>query len=614
MTYLIEFEPIGRRGICSDSSSLLDCARNLGVGLISICGGQGTCGGCKIQILNGNVSGPTASEKEMFSPEQLESGWRLACQTYPKSDCKIHVPPESMNTQQRMQVESQELVVTPEPMVTTYQVKVVPPSLHDLRSDSTRIIEALRQQGSECNAADFILLRHLSPIIHELNWEAQVSIREKEIISISQPSQPVLGLAVDVGTTKIAAYLLDLNTGKTVASGAVMNPQISYGEDIISRMRAAMKSPEDAARLRDLILNSLDKLAVEMCNQIQASTENILDSVVVGNTAIHHLMLGLPVRHLAYAPYVPVVSEAMDIKARDMGLHHAAGAYVHILPNIAGFVGADHVSVLLTIEGDKIDKPTIVIDIGTNTEVSLLYSGHILSTSCASGPAFEGGHISCGMRAAGGAIERLKIIDGKLECQTIDNLTPTGLCGSGVLDALAQFYLTGVIDESGRISKGHPMVLKNGEQSECIIFRSKDNHPAITLTQQDVRELQLAKGAIRTGIQILLENAGLTEENIEQFIIAGAFGSYIDVSSAITVGMLPALPLVRFKQVGNAAGAGARMALISKTKRLKAREVVKRVRYVELAADPNFMNTFAQAMGLGKYRIADGKRVEIRDF
>lgn len=611
MNYTIEFEPIGRRGKCAESSSVLDCARDLGAGLVTICGGQGTCKGCKIRVLQGNFSDPTLNENYLFTPEQLKAGWRLACRTYPRSDCKIYLPPDSMNTQQRMQVESQELAVTPEPAVIFSQVKTQMPSFQDSRSDLARVIEALRQQGIEANTADIDVLRGFSTSIRQWNWEARITLKECEIISISAASLPALGLAVDIGTTKIAVYLLDLASGEIVAAKAVGNPQINYGEDIMSRMRTAMKSDEDAARIRDIVIDAIDQAAANLCQNIKAGPQNILDTVLVCNTAIHHLILGLPVDHLARAPYIPDTSESLNVKARDLGLHFSTGSYVHVLPNIAGFVGADHVAMLLSIGADKINKPTIAIDIGTNTEVSLIDSHSILSTSCASGPAFEGGHISCGMRAAGGAIERLKIIDGKVEFQTIDNLSPVGLCGSGALDAVAEFFKAGVIDETGRIVEGQPGFIKNNDILECLIFHGSNNHPSVTLTQKDVRELQLAKGAIRAGIQILLEEADLKEENIEQIIIAGAFGSYIDVSSAITIGMLPSFPLSRFQQVGNAAGGGAKMALISKKKRLEAVELVKKVRYVELATNPNFNKTFAQAMYLGKFRIARGKRVKI---
>lgn len=610
MNYIIEFEPIGRRGKCDESNSILACARALGVGVVAICGGQGTCTGCRIRILSGEVSDPTLNENSHLTPEQLKTGWRLACQTYPRSDCHIYLPPESLNTRQRMQIESQDLIITPDPALTFSQIKVQAPSIEDSRSDLVRLMEALGRQGIVANKADIYVLRGFSTSIRQWNWEAMITLKESEILSISHLSMPVLGLAVDVGTTKIAAYLMDLASGKVVAAEAVINPQINYGEDIMSRMRAALKSEEDAVRLSRIVIEAIDELAAAMCLKIGANPQNILDSVLVANTAIHHLILGLPVNHLSRAPYVPDVSESLDVKARDLGLHFSVGSYFHVLPNIAGFVGADHVAMLIAIGTNKIIRPSIAIDIGTNTEVSLITSEYILSTSCASGPAFEGGHISKGMRAAGGAIERLKIIEGKVKIQTIDDTPPVGLCGSGALDALAEFYKAGVIDESGRILEGQPGTLKNGESLECLIFRDSENRPAITLTQKDIRELQLAKGAIRAGIQILIESAGLTEKDIEQFVIAGAFGSYIDVASAITIGMLPSLPLSRFQQVGNAAGGGAKKALISKKARLEAVELVKKVRYIELATNPSFNKTFAQAMYLGEFRIAHGRRAK----
>ena len=608
--YQIEFEPIGRRGKGRENATILECARELGIGLTSICGGQGTCGGCRIQIIKGDVEPVAAKEKELFSPEQLAQGWRLACRALLKSDTRIYIPPESMNTRQRMQTESREPIAALNPAVRTYDFKLKPPFLEDSRSDVSRLLESLPRQ-IKSSTADISILRTLSSRIREWNWTGRVSLRANEIISIAPPGSPEIGFAVDVGTTKIAAYLVNLRNGDTLASDSMMNPQISYGEDVISRMRAAMKSPEEASRLSNLIINSLDDLAAGMCRKINARTSDILDCVIVGNTAMQHLMLELPVKQLGGAPYIPAVTDPLDIKARDIGLHLAEGAYIHILPNIAGFVGADHVSVLLAARADRISRPTICIDIGTNTEVSLIYSGHIFSTSCASGPAFEGGHISYGMRAAGGAIERLKIIDGNLVFQTVDGLPPSGLCGSGALDALAEFYLDGAIDESGRIVGDHHRVKKSGNQLVCIVTSNPDGNPDILLTQQDVRELQLAKGAMRTGIAILLERAGLKEDDIEQFLVAGAFGSYINISSAITCGMLPSLPVERFRQIGNAAGGGARRALISKTERLKAGKLARKAEYVNLAFHPSFKRTFAQAMYLGKYRLLSGKREKI---
>jgi uncharacterized 2Fe-2S/4Fe-4S cluster protein (DUF4445 family) len=333
----------------------------------------------------------------------------------------------------------------------------------------------------------------------------------------------------------------------------------------------------------------------------------------VGNTAMHHLFLRLPVRQLALSPFVPAVSRALEVKAGELGLNIAPGAYVHLLPNIAGFVGADHVSMLLATDAWQVKETTVALDIGTNTEVSLICKGKIVATSCASGPAFEGGHIKYGMRAADGAIERLRIDGDKIQYQTINGAPPVGICGSGILDSLSQLYLAGAIDESGRLVKSHRRVRRSKGQLEFILVSTKERKgkPAITITQHDIRELQLAKAAIRTGIQVLLETSGCAEDEIKQVIIAGAFGTYINVASAVAIGMLPSLPLNRFRQVGNAAGMGAKLALISLKSRVKAETAASKVSYIELASAPQFERNFIQANYLGRYRIIDGRREKI---
>ena len=343
----------------------------------------------------------------------------------------------------------------------------------------------------------------------------------------------------------------------------MVNPQISYGDDIISRITSSMNSPDNGAQLQKLSVEALNDLAFDLCKEVGASTTEIIDAVVVGNTAMHHLFLGLEVAQLALSPFIPAVIRALDVKARDLSLHIAPGAFVHLLPNIAGFVGADHVAVLLTIASRQADGPIIALDIGTNTEVSIINNGRIASVSCASGPAFEGGHIKHGMRAAKGAIERMRIVGDEVYYQTIDNAPPVGICGSGILDAIAQLYLKGIINKAGQIQANHPRVHTSKGQREFVLVEKKDKRPAITVTQQDIRELQLAKAAIRAGIQVLLDTEGCAETEIRKIVIAGAFGTYIDVSSAIDIGMLPSLPLERFQQVGNAAGIGARLALVS---------------------------------------------------
>jgi len=465
------------------------------------------------------------------------------------------------------------------------------------------VLETLKQQhGLACHSIDTEVLRDLSPRLRSWNWRAQASLRGDELIALAPWPSRQLGLAVDLGTTKVAGYLLDLESGRTLASKGLMNPQIAYGEDVITRISRTQGAPAEARRMQELAVEALNQLATDLCAEIDARPQQIVEAVVVGNTAMHHLLLRLPVEQLALSPYVPAVCSALNVKARDVGLHIAAGAYVHLLPNIAGFVGGDHVAMLLATELWKAEGLVLALDIGTNTEVCLVSDGEMSSVSCASGPAFEGAHIKHGMRAAAGAIERLRLVDNRVEYHTIAAAPPVGLCGSGIVDALAQLYLSRVLDRGGRMGE-HPRVRTcetGGREFVLISEQERNGAPAITITQHDVRELQLAKGAIRTGIEALLEVKGRSENEINQVIIAGAFGSYIDLSSAVTIGMLPPLPLHRFRQVGNAAGTGARLALISRSKRAAAQDIARRVRYVELASVPNFQQIFAQSMYLGQ--------------
>jgi uncharacterized 2Fe-2S/4Fe-4S cluster protein (DUF4445 family) len=599
--YQIDFEPVGRRGRCPADQSLLEAARQLGVDLISLCGGGGTCGRCKVQVLAGRLSGPTPSEREALSTQELQDGYRLACQAYPLGDCKLHVPPESLTALQRTQVEGLEVTIRPEPPVRAFRVQLSRPSLSALRADADSLQEALEQQHQVCyRSIDVEVLRNLSPWLRSWDWEAQASLRDDEIVALGPWPSRQLGLAVDLGTTKIAGYLVDLEDGRTLGAQGIMNPQIAYGEDVIARIARTRESPAEAARLQELAVQALNQLAIDLCAEVDAGPEEIVEAVVVGNTAMHHLFLRLPVEQLALSPYVPAVGEALDVKARDVGLRIAPGAYVHLLPNIAGFVGADHVAMLLATEAWQAEGMTLALDIGTNTEVCLVSDGEMTSVSCASGPAFEGAHITHGMRAASGSIEHLRLVNDRIEYQTIGGAPPVGLCGSGILDCLAQLYLAGVLDKGGRMGD-HPRVRVREGQREFVLVSEaeRDGRAAITITQKDVRELQLAKGAIRTGIQVLLEESGHAEEDIERVIIAGAFGTYVDVASAVTIGMLPPLPLDRFRQVGNAAGMGAKLALISRSKRAEAQAVARRVGYIELAAAPRFARVFAQAMYIG---------------
>jgi uncharacterized 2Fe-2S/4Fe-4S cluster protein (DUF4445 family) len=598
--FTIDFEPVGRRGTCSGEQSILDCARQLNVDLVSICGGVGACARCKVQMISGEVTEQTQEEKSAFTGREIRQHYRLACRCFPRSNVKIHIPPESLTAPQRTQVEGLEFEVDSDPVVRSLDAQLKPPSLEVPESDDQNLWSALSaQHGISAGNIDLNIQQSLSQRLRRADWHVRAGMRGSEIVALTIPSARWLGLAADLGTTKIAVYLMDLESGKTLASQGLMNPQISYGEDVISRIHAATKSPENAAKMQELLVDALNAAAESLCAEIEADRSDIVEAVIVGNTAIHHLFLRLPVRQLGASPYVPAIRSAVDVKARDLGLQIAPGAYVHLLPNIAGFVGADHVAMLLATGLADSSDTVLAVDIGTNTEICLNHQGRMTSVSCASGPAFEGAHVQFGMRAAPGAIEHMRLSDGKLEIQTIGSEEPVGICGSGLLDVVAQLRTNNVLNSTGRM-EDHALV-RNRDGMRAFVLAERPGKEAITVSQKDVRELQLAKAAIRLGIRALVEAEGLTEESIAQVILAGAFGTYIDVESAIEIGMLPALPLDRFRQVGNAAGTGARMALVSRAQRVRAQQIALRDRYIELGTIPEFNRKFADASSMSRF-------------
>jgi len=362
--FAIDFEPVGRRGNCPEDQSILECARRLNVDILSLCGGAGACHRCKVQVISGNVSHLTAEEKSVLGERELSQNYRLACLTYPRGKVKIHVPAESLSAPQRTQVEGLELDVDPEPPVRSLNVQLTEPSLENPESDDQNLWGALaRKHQIPPGSIDLLVQQSLSPRLRESAWEVRVALRESEIVAVGPSSVRWMGLAVDLGTTKIAVYLMDMETGKMLGSKGLMNPQISYGEDVVSRIFAAGKSVENAAKLQTLLVDALNRTAAELCAEIHAVQSDIVEAVVVGNTAIHHLFLRLPVSQLGLSPYVPAVRSAMDIKARDLGLQIAPGAYVHLLPNIAGYVGADHVAMLLATRIAEAGNAVLALDI-----------------------------------------------------------------------------------------------------------------------------------------------------------------------------------------------------------------------------------------------------------
>jgi len=606
LTFPVEFEPLGRRGECRQGETLLEGAHQSGIGLVSVCGGMGVCGSCRVRILEGEVSPPTQNEREHLTLSDLGKGWRLACQVRPLGPLKVFVPAKSLAHDYRLQVEGLEVPSEFSPRVTTVEVKVSPPTLSDPRADADRLLDLLEEE-LPCKSFDLEALRSLPGVLRENAFRAKVAIRGSEVIGVFPPTAPLLGVAVDLGTTKIALYLVDLEGGKTLAAKGIPNPQISFGEDIITRLHKAIRDPDLAQEMQGAVIAALNEEVRALYQGLGASCDHVTEMVLVGNTAMHHLFLGVPVGQLALSPFVPAVSMALDVRARDLGLELGKGAYVHLLPNIAGFVGADHVAALLATEVWKEEGPTLLLDIGTNTEISLVKGGQIFVASTPSGPAFEGGHIRHGMRAASGAIERVRIRGEEVWFKTIGDKPPVGLCGSGIIDAVAQLFLAGILDERGRLREGHPRV-REGERGKEFVLVEGSKGGEIVITQKDIRELQLAKASIRAGIQSLLEEVGVEDKDLERVYIAGAFGTYIDVQSAVTIGMFPPLPLEKFIQVGNAAGMGARLVLLSRERQREAEEIARKVQYIELASSQRFQRVLVEGSYFGKYTTNRGRR------
>jgi uncharacterized 2Fe-2S/4Fe-4S cluster protein (DUF4445 family) len=524
--------------------------------------------------------------------EEVADGCRLACQIRVLSDISVHVPPESITIPQKIQVAGAEVEVPFEPAVKDCLVALKPATIGDSRSDWERLAHEVQNMLSQpLRTADLMALRKLPSLLRENNWTVRVSVRNGEVVDVRPLNKSPFGLAVDLGTTKIAAYLIDLEDGNTLASDGIENPQIAFGEDVITRISYAME--HGGITLQQAVIEGLNQLIAKLCPE----PERIVEITLVGNTAMNHLFLGLPVKQLGVAPYLPAVQGSLDVKARDIGLNTAPGAYVHLLPNVAGFIGADHTAMILATGIYKTDKTVLGLDIGTNTEVVLAHQGKLMSTSCASGPAFEGGHISCGMRAVRGAIEKVEIQESQVIVQTLQDAPPIGLCGSGVLDAVAELYRTGLISRQGRLGHG-PGVREHGSAREFILVSADKSGTGrdITLTQKDISEVQLAKAAVRTGIEALLSEMNISWQEIEEIIIAGGFGTAINPASAIAIGMFPPLPLERFREAGNAAGTGARLALLSTSQRAKAEEIARRISYLELMARPDFSIQFSRAL------------------
>ena len=597
----IQFQPLGTRVAVAVGTDLLEAAREAGIDLASVCGGEGNCGQCRVVILNGEVSALSLDEEFILSDMEQLDGERLACCTQVLSDVTVEIPRESLITGQRLQLASNLRTIAVDPMVRAYQLELSPPSLEDTRSDLTRIAGALAESYELADTfASPAVIRQLSPLLREQKWQAIFYLRDNEIVGLGPLGSRPLGLAVDLGTTKIAAFLVDLQTGEELAAAGAPNPQIGYGEDVISRLNYVYRNIDGGQVLAAKVRQTLDDLLGELVQQAGAERDQVVDACIVGNTAMTHLLMQLPVAQLAKAPFVAAASDALLINAAELGLSMAPGADVYIPPSIGGFVGADHVAMLLACDLDQSEKITLAIDIGTNSEIAIRKPGmpFLNAVSCASGPAFEGAHIGHGMRAASGAIEKVRITEEGPLLMTVGDTPAVGLCGSGIVDVVAELYGSGLINYRGRFEKEKADVEDGrfGPQYLLVPAQKSGSNHDIAVTQKDINEIQLAKGAINAGLAILLEMTGTRPEEVEEVIIAGAFGSFLNVQNAINMGLFPELPQAGYRQVGNAAAIGAKWMLISRQARLHGQEIASQTQYQELTTFPKFSRRFALGM------------------
>ncbi len=577
------------------NTSIYDAALKAGIDVGGVCGGLGKCGKCKVKILEGTVTEPTEWERRVLTEEELKLGYRLACQTRVLSDVSIGIVVKKI---MKFAILGYEPKVDLNPIVKVIKIrrcKVTLTSSHASTLES--IEEALKKPVN----ADLDILRKLSEISSdELCLLTRVHENFLEILDVlDKDEKKVYGLAVDVGTTKVAIYIVDLSSGEVVVAEAFENPQVAFGDDVVSRIAYAME--HGVSELHKAVIDGLNRVLQRIYNYRGLDPDDIVDVVVVGNSAMHHLFLGINPRKLGSSPYEVIVRKPLDIDAPKLKINVNPKAKVHFPPLVRGYIGSDSLMGVLLLDLAYRDGTYLFLDIGTNTEVYLTNNGKIVAASTASGPAFEGGHIKCGMKAKEGAIDHIEIDENSLEPKVniIGDARAEGICGSGIIDTIAEMLKTGIIDHTGRFRiKEHNRIRYGEDGYEYIILRKGEKGAVkdIVITLRDVREIQKAKAAVQTAFRILSKKLNVRREDIDKIYIAGSFGFYLNPESAIIIGLLPEVSLEKIELVGNTAGSGARVLLKNASWRRKAEDLSKRIEYVELAAEPEFQRIYIDSI------------------
>jgi len=625
---IIDFEPISRRLYYKKNESFYQMLVNSNIRVRSQCGGFGTCGKCKLLVQQGlkYLNPPTDSEKKLLTEEEITENFRLACQCYidedqidplkrlPQPQIRVFLPQEFLIEDFKILTSGINKGVNLNPNVEKVFIEVVKPNLKTLVPDLERIISALSSTTKFEKAhidplIEFESLKKIPLSLRADNHHVTLTLYEQNKIIDCEAGNNVennYGIAFDIGTTTLVGYLINLNDGKIYSTASALNPQTAYGEDVVSRITYIKNNEEGLLKLNTSILNALNVIIDEVCSEAKISPSHIYEATFVGNSVMHHIFLNIDPTYIGLSPYVPAIRRDLVIHAKDINLKINRGGYAYILPLIAGYVGADTTGVILSSEIDNESEITLAIDVGTNGEIILGNKDVLATGSCAAGSALEGAHIKNGMRAAAGAIDTLKIDPADLSVRytTINNKKPLGICGSGIIDAVAEMLKSKILTRSGRFNKNfidHEGITKKDKDIEFILVKKEQTSIKrdITISQNDIRELQMAKAAFYSGTRIILNflnRSAESELKIKQIYLAGAFGNYINKRNAKFIGMIPDISDEHIYQIGNAAGMGAQNCLLNTKLRNKARKLIKNIKYVEIAVAQEFQNEYAKAM------------------
>jgi uncharacterized 2Fe-2S/4Fe-4S cluster protein (DUF4445 family) len=596
---------------CLKGATMLDAAYAAGVEITATCGARGRCRSCRVQVTEGTLPPPTIQDTVQLGPEAVRERFRLACQTRLIDSVKATVLPPRSETGFQIMTSGRRAadaggISLDSGVSKKFITANIPTSEHHQSSDHEEILTALG--GNVRREVPLDVIRKLPSILRKENGRVTVTLFRDGIldVEVGDTTDKCFGMAFDIGTTSIVGSLLDLSTGEELATVGGLNPQAAYGGDLMSRIAFAQFDDKKLQTLRAKVLNTITDFIKEACQKANVSVQNVYKIVVVGNTCMHHILLGIDVSYVGLAPYAPTIRDALVIPARDLPLKGIPNAVVCTLPIIAGFVGADTIACVLATRIYESEVPRALVDIGTNGEAVLGSKDRLVACSAPAGPAFEGAQIRHGMRGAAGAIERVQIGD-DVSCVTIGGSLPIGICGSGLIDVCAKMIDAGVMDSLGRLAKSKRntlppaigrriVVTPNGVEFVLAWAEGSGKSENIVLTQADIRQLQLAKSAIYSGLVLLQTVTNVTGDKLAELMLCGGFGNYIDIASAVKIKLLPTLPLDRINYVGNAAALGAQMALLSETERNRAAELAQRIEHVALATRPEFQDIFVEGM------------------